>query len=119
MVEPGAHKGGHHDRIFDRVEQMQNLSTSNNMSKLQSETEFEVAALIVEALNLEVDPGTIDPEAPLFYEGLGLDSIDALEIALELSKNYSVELRADDENNGHIFASLRNLTGFVMENKAG
>lgn len=97
---------------------MQNLSTNNNMSSSQSEAELEVAALIVEALNLEVDPGTIDPEAPLFYEGLGLDSIDALEIALELSKKYSVELRADDENNGQIFASLRNLTGYVVENKA-
>lgn len=84
-----------------------------------SEAEHEVAELIVTALNLEVDPGTIDPEAPLFYEGLGLDSIDALEIALELSKKYSVELRADDESNSHIFASLRNLAGYVMENKAG
>ncbi|MBE9556022.1 MAG: acyl carrier protein [Proteobacteria bacterium] len=89
------------------------------MSNIQSETESEVAELIVAVLNLEIDPGTIDPEAPLFYEGLGLDSIDALEMALELSKKYSVELRADDENNGQIFASLRNLAGFVTENRAG
>ncbi len=84
-----------------------------------TESEREVAELIVATLNLEVDPATIDPEAPLFYEGLGLDSIDALEMALELSRKYSVELRADDENNGQIFASLRNLTGFVMENRTG
>lgn len=89
------------------------------MSNIQSEIETEVAELIVAVLNLEIDPGTIDPESPLFYEGLGLDSIDALEMALELSKKYSVELRADDENNGQIFASLRNLAGFVTENRAG
>ena len=89
------------------------------MSNTQSEIESEVAELIVAVLNLETDPGTIDPEAPLFYEGLGLDSIDALEMALELSKKYSVELRADDEDNGQIFASLRNLAGFVTENRAG
>lgn len=89
------------------------------MSNPLSETELEVAELIVAALNLEVDPATIDPEAPLFYDGLGLDSIDALEMALELSRKYAVELRADDENNGQIFASLRNLTAYVMENRAG
>jgi acyl carrier protein len=89
------------------------------MSSPLSSPELEVAELIVAALNLETDPVTIDPEAPLFYDGLGLDSIDALEIALELSRKYSVELRADDENNGQIFASLRNLTAFVMESRAG
>jgi acyl carrier protein len=89
------------------------------MSNAQSQTESEVAELIVAVLNLEIDPETIDPEAPLFYEGLGLDSIDALEMALELSKKYSVELRADDEKNSQIFASLRNLAGYVTENMTG
>lgn len=98
---------------------MQNLSTNSNMPNTQSKTESEVAELIVAVLNLEIDPETIDPGAPLFYEGLGLDSIDALEMALELSKKYSVELRADDENNGQIFASLRDLANYVTENKAG
>lgn len=98
---------------------MQNLSTNSKMSNTQSKIESEVAELIVAVLNLEIDPETIDPEAPLFYDGLGLDSIDALEMALELSKKYSVELRADDESNGQIFASLRNLAGYVTENKAG
>jgi acyl carrier protein len=111
--------GQRHDGIFQRLAQTQNLSTNSNMSNTQSKPESEIAELMVTVLNLEIDPGTIDPEAPLFYEGLGLDSIDALEMALELSKKYSVELRADDENNGQIFASLRNLAGFVMENKAG
>lgn len=98
---------------------MQNQSTNINMLNSLSKAELEVAELVVATLNLEIDPATIDPQAPLFYDGLGLDSIDALEIALELSKKYSVELRADDENNGQIFASLRNLTAYVMEYKAG
>lgn len=98
---------------------MQNLSSNSEMSSSLSESELQVAELIVAVLNLEVDPATLDPEAPLFYEGLGLDSIDALEMALELSRKYSVDLRADDENNSEIFASLRNLTAYVMENRAG
>ena len=78
----------------------------------------EVAALIVEALNLEVQPGQIEPAAPLFYEGLGLDSIDALELALEISRRYGVELKAEDENNQQIFASLQNLTTHIESNRA-
>ncbi len=78
----------------------------------------EVAALIVEALNLEVQPGQIEAAAPLFYEGLGLDSIDALELALEISRRYGFELRAEDENNQQIFASLQNLTVHIESNRA-
>ncbi len=79
--------------------------------------EPEVAALIVEALHLEVTPGEIDPEAPLFGEGLGLDSIDALEIALAVSRRYGFQLRSDDEHNGRIFASLRNLAAHIEKNR--
>lgn len=75
--------------------------------------EQEVAALIVEQLNLEVAPGEIDPQAPLFGDGLGLDSIDALEIALAVSKRYGFELTSDDEQNHKIFASLRALTAHI------
>ena len=75
--------------------------------------ETEVARLIVELLHLEVPPESIDPDAPLFRDGLGLDSIDALELSLELSRRYGLELKSDDKNNGQIFASLRNLAGFV------
>ena len=78
-------------------------------------TEAEVAKLIVEALNLEVTPEEIDPEAPLFGEGLGLDSIDALEIALEVSKRYGVQLKSDDENNKRIFSSLRALSAHIEQ----
>jgi acyl carrier protein len=73
-----------------------------------------LAELIVAAVNLEdVRPADVDPEAPLFGEGLGLDSIDALEIALEISKRYGVQLRADDEENRRIFSSLRALSAHV------
>jgi acyl carrier protein len=71
--------------------------------------EQEVAGLIVEALNLEMAPGEIDPTAPLFGEGLGLDSIDILEVALVVSKKYGFQLRSDDDDNTRIFQSLRSL----------
>jgi acyl carrier protein len=73
----------------------------------------EVAALIVEALNLEVAPESIDPDKPLYGDGLGLDSIDILEIALAVSKRYGVQLRADSADNREIFGSLRRLTAYI------
>lgn len=79
--------------------------------------EHEVARLIVELLQLEVLPEDIDPEAPLFDEGLGLDSIDALELALGLSRRYGTELKADDVRNRQIFASLRNLAQHVAAHR--
>lgn len=80
--------------------------------------EIEVAGLIVEALNLEdVKPETIDPEAALFREGLGLDSIDALELALAISKKYGFKLQSDDKQNSEIFRSLRALTAHVEQNR--
>ncbi|MEO8133029.1 MAG: phosphopantetheine-binding protein [Betaproteobacteria bacterium] len=73
----------------------------------------EVAALIVSALNLEVQPGEVDADAPLYGEGLGLDSIDILEVALEVSKRFGFQLRADNEDNVKIFRSLRSLTEHI------
>lgn len=88
------------------------------MSAAQSASERELAELIVTALNLEgVSPGDIDPEAPLFKTGLGLDSIDALEMALEISKRYGFQLRSDDENNVRIFSSLRSLAAHIAANR--
>lgn len=81
--------------------------------------EAEVAALVVGALQLEVRPEEIDPEAPLFGEGLGLDSIDALEMALAISRQYGFQLRSDDERNGRIFASLRSLAAHIEKNRVG
>jgi len=71
--------------------------------------ELELARLIVSTLNLETPAEEIDPDAPLYGEGLGLDSIDILEIALAISKAYGVKLRADDQDNRKIFSSLRSL----------
>jgi acyl carrier protein len=79
--------------------------------------ESELAALIVQALNLEISPDEIDPGAPLFGEGLGLDSIDMLEIALAISKKYGFKLRSDDADNERIFASLRALTAHIEKHR--
>lgn len=85
----------------------------------QSPAERELAELVVESLNLEgVAAGSIDPEAPLFGEGLGLDSIDALELALAVSKRYGFQLRSDSDENRRIFASLRALSAHVQQHKA-
>jgi acyl carrier protein len=66
---------------------------------------------------LEVAPSDIAPGEALFYDGLGLDSIDALELALEISQKYGFEMRAEDEENQRIFASLRNLTEHIESNR--
>ncbi|MDN3517126.1 phosphopantetheine-binding protein [Aquisalimonas lutea] len=80
----------------------------------QSALEREVAELMVENLNLEdTAPEEIEPEAPLFGDGLGLDSIDALELALAVSKRYGFQLRADDPENERIFSSLRQLAAHI------
>ncbi|HUJ88100.1 MAG TPA: phosphopantetheine-binding protein [Burkholderiales bacterium] len=79
--------------------------------------ESELAALIVQALNLEIRPDEIDPDAPLFGDGLGLDSIDMLEIALAVSKKYGFKLRSDDADNERIFASLRALTAHIEKHR--
>ena len=76
--------------------------------------ELEVARLLVETLHLEeVQPEAIQPEDPLFGEGLGLDSIDALELALAIAKTYGFQLRAEDKDNRRIFASLRTLSQHI------
>jgi len=87
------------------------------------ELEHEIKRLIVESLKLEgVTPEAIDPTAPLFVEGLGLDSIDALELAMEIRKRYGVRTKADDASNREIFSSVRSLAAYVSlhrQNAAG
>lgn len=84
----------------------------------QTPAEAELAQLLVESLSLEgVEAAQIDPEAPLFNTGLGLDSIDALELALAISKKYGFQLRSDNEDNRRIFASLRALSEHVEQNR--
>lgn len=78
----------------------------------------EIAALIVETLDLDdITPADIDPIAPLFGNGLGLDSIDALELSFVIAKKYDVRLRSDDERNHEIFSSLTSLTRHISENR--
>lgn len=77
----------------------------------------EVAQLMISALNLDVQPSEIDPDAPLYGEGLGLDSIDILEVALAVSKKYGFQLRADDEGKAAIYSSLRNLTQHIATHR--
>ena len=80
--------------------------------------ELEVARLLVETLHLEeVQPEAVQPEEALFGEGLGLDSIDALELALAIAKTYGFQLRAEDQNNRRIFASLRALSRHIAEQR--
>ena len=83
----------------------------------QTPFESELAQLLVQSLNLEATPAEIDPQAPLYGEGLGLDSIDVLEIALVISKRYGFQLRSDNEDNVRIFASLRALTAYVASQR--
>jgi acyl carrier protein len=82
-----------------------------------TDQERELAGLIVEALNLDKPVEEIDPDAPLYREGLGLDSIDILEIALTVSKQYGMQLRSDDADNAAIFHSLRALNAHVQRHR--
>jgi acyl carrier protein len=86
---------------------------------VQTPQEADLARLIVKTLNLELAPDAIDPNAPLFADGLGLDSIDILELALAISQTYGVRLRSDDENNATIFQSLRSLSHDIQQRRPG
>ncbi len=79
--------------------------------------ELKLAQLIVSSLNLETRAAEIDPTAPLYGEGMGLDSIDILEVALAVSKAYGVKLRSDDEQNRKIFTSLRSLSQHIQQHR--
>lgn len=79
--------------------------------------QLEVADLLVQALNLDTTAEQIELDAPLYGDGLGLDSIDILEVALVVSKRYGLQLKADSEENHRIFSSLRSLTEYIAANK--
>lgn len=91
--------------------------TPQNPASSSSTLQHEVAELMIEALNLEVSADQILPDAPLYGEGLGLDSIDVLEVALVVSKRYGLQLRADNADNQHIFSSLRTLADYIAAHK--
>jgi acyl carrier protein len=85
--------------------------------KIMSAQERELAELIVSTLNLDLSAAEVDPDAALYREGLGLDSIDILEIALAVSKTYGFQLRSDDSDNVKIFSSLRSLNEHVQRSR--
>jgi acyl carrier protein len=82
-----------------------------------SSIEQDLAGLIVRTLKLKVDPAAIQPDAPLFGEGLGLDSIDALELSLAISQTYGYQLKSSDPEIKAIFSSLRTLAAAVEKNR--
>jgi len=82
-----------------------------------SAQEKELAQLIVTSLNLEVSADEIDPDAALYGEGLGLDSIDILELSLAISKAYGLQLKSDDADNNKIFSSLRSLNEYIQQHR--
>jgi acyl carrier protein len=78
----------------------------------------ELKALLVDELNLEdISPDDIDEAAPLFRDGLGLDSIDALELSVIIDRQYGIKIKAEDERNAEIFSSLNALAAFISENR--
>lgn len=89
-----------------------------NAANYDTALQREVAELIIEALNLEITPEEINADDPLYGDGLGLDSIDVLEVALVVSKRYKLQLRADSEDNHRIFSSLRTLTEYIGAQRA-
>lgn len=92
-------------------------STPVNGHAVDANLVKEIAGLVVSALNLEVAADEIDPAAPLYREGLGLDSIDILEVALVVSKRYGFKLKEDDQDNARIFRSLKCLAVHVAEKR--
>ncbi len=83
-----------------------------------TDDERALATLIVQTLNLEIPVAEVDPEAPLYGDGLGLDSIDILEMSLAISKAYGVQLRSDEPDNGTIYRSLRSLNAHIQARRA-
>jgi len=85
-----------------------------------SSLELEVSQLIIDTLNIEdLEPIEIDPMDALFREGLGLDSIDALELSLAITKQYGFQIRSDDSENDQIFACLRSLSKHIEKHQQG
>jgi acyl carrier protein len=101
-----------------RSEFVESIGPMDSLGNDQSQQEAALASLIVKTLNLEIAAREIDPQAPLYSEGLALDSIDMLEVALAVSKEFGVKLRADDKNNRQIFSSLRTLNSYIQQHRA-
>jgi len=106
------------EQLMNSVETTRPAAAAPDDAAARAAFEHEIAGLIVEALNLDVTAAQIDPEAPLYRDGLGLDSIDILEVALVVAKHYGLHLKADSEDNFHIFKSLRSLAAYVAAHRS-
>lgn len=93
------------------------MTNASSAGEANVELESEVAQLIVSALNLEVAPENIEPDADLYGDGLGLDSIDILEIALVVSKQFGIQVKTEGDDNFLIFKSLRSLSAYIAEKR--
>ena len=99
---------------------MNSATSSGATNNGATHSELELASLIVESLHLEdVTPEQIVADAPLFGEGLGLDSLDMLELSMAIEQKYAVKLRSDDPHNEKTFASLRSLSEYIQRHRAG
>jgi acyl carrier protein len=87
-------------------------------ASIQTPDEAALAELIIATLNLEIAQGELNPEEALFGDGLGLDSIDILEISLVVSQTFGVQLRSEDENNHEVFKSLRSLSSYIQRHRS-
>lgn len=96
---------------------MESSTAPANIAVPQHKLEKEVIALLISALNLEVSPSEVTPETPLYGDGLGLDSIDILEIALAVSKRYGFQMRSDDPRNVESFASIKALSLYIAQER--
>lgn len=96
---------------------MSELTVQTSSSAADAALLLEVAELVVSALNLEVSAADVAADEPLYGDGLGLDSIDILEIALVVSKHYGLQLRAGHEDNHAIFHSLRSLSDHIAAHR--
>jgi acyl carrier protein len=103
--------------MTDNISTTQNNPAALNTVSADPAFTLQIAELIVHALNLDVEASTISPDEPLYGDGLGLDSIDILEVALVVSKSYGIQLRADQEDNEKIFSSLRSLANYIAANR--
>jgi acyl carrier protein len=99
--------------IVNTLSERNPIVSADSMPLEAAPFEAELAEMIVASLHLEITAAEIEPTAPLFGEGLGLDSIDALELALAISRQYGLELKSDDERNGAIFSDLRTLAAYI------
>lgn len=93
------------------------MTNPSHAAEANAELERQVAQLIVTALNLEVTPESIEADSDLYGDGLGLDSIDILEIALVVSKQYGIQMKTEGDENFRVFKSLRSLSAYIAENR--